>query len=179
MREGRHPCVEEHGDRDAHDVDREAPTRPGRGDDEATDGRAEQAAGLPAQGVECVGCGQLVVTDRAGQQRLLARPLQCPGRHEEGRHDEEHPDVRLVAKGVERHLGRTGADQHLLAVHMVGERASPQARDEQRHEFDDADQADHRVRAGQCVDLPRDRHIGDRLPECEDGAGQNHEAEVA
>jgi hypothetical protein len=126
------------------------------------------------------------VADGAGDERLARSGVGARLRGGEPGADEvERPDVRVGEGRVERMsaavsttLGQAGADEDPAPVGVVGQRAAPQAEDDERHEFDDAEDTDGEVAAGEVIELPREGDVGDHAAEVEDGAGQEESPEV-
>ena len=94
----------------------------------------------------------------------------------------EHPHRRVAAEGLHRQRDRDrpqpGARHQgqRAPVHRVGDRAAVQAERDQRHQREDADQADVERRVGQRVDLDRDRDVGHLLAELGDGVAEEQPA---
>ena len=122
--------------------------------------------------------------DRAWHQRLAGRPLHRRGAHQERGDHEDQPDAGVGAERVPGEYGgqrawASRARPEPAPVDVVGEGAAVQPEDDERHQLDEADGADREVRAGQRVDLERDRDVADHRAEVEDGAGDEQQPEVA
>ena len=162
-----------------------APATPDRRDQQAADRRASDQADLEAERVERAGGGQLLPVDEARRQRVERRPQEAAEAGRERLDDEEHPDLRARQQGVHEQHGRAQRHPELRDPHhpppvdRVRERTADDRRQEQRHERDEREQADHGRRAGQVVDLVRDGDERDLRAEERDGEPEPEQAVLA
>ena len=134
-------------------------------DQEASQRGAGDLTGVSAEGLEGGRRRQLLARHEPRHQRVERRPLQPAGGGHPGRHDEQHPHLRLGEQRVgDKHRAeqRCVGDQDQAApVVRVGQRAADQRRDEQRRQLREPEQPDDERRASQLVHLERDRDVGD------------------
>ena len=166
-------------------VDRERPCDADRPDDHAADRRSGQHADLRRERGQRDRGWQLLVCDHAGEQRVPARPLKRVRDRQQPADQVDDPHLGLVGdrvnqeRGGEHDLSGAGEHQHRPTVDTVGQRSAVEAEDDQGDELDDPHHADREVRVGQVIDLERQSHVPDHLPQVEDRAGAEQDPEVA
>ena len=182
---GAHRREQDGGGDQTGDVDGERRRHTGGRDQHPAQGGAGQLTHVAAQAGQRHRGGQLVVAHGAGDQRLTARALQRL-RHRQQRPDGvDGPQARAGQGRVDqqqrgqRHLGDAGAHQHRPTVDVVGQRPAVQPEHQQRQQLDEPHQADREARAGELVELERQRDVADHPAEVEHRAGTEQQPEVA
>ena len=185
LRMGRDRVHRRHHHHERRDIDPVRPGEAGGGDDDAAEGRPDDAGDLPEAVVERDRRPQPLRPDERRHHRRPRGPVDGRRARRDRGDDEEDRDRRRPGGRADdqaerrQRLHELRGEQQATAIHPVGERAAEQGDDDERHELDEPDQTDEERRSGEDEHLVRERdqrHLG---PDPGDDPADREQAEIA
>jgi hypothetical protein len=153
----------------------------GFGGEERAQRRPEQHAQVVVEGIERVCGNDLILTDQPGQERALGRAKEEPDRSLRGRDGVDRPQIGGSEEQREqgdrpRQIGRHHGP---LPVPTIDEDPRHRASDDARERAGGERASGGQGRAGQAVDVQRQRHDQRKIAGDGDEPGQPEDREIA